>query len=107
MNWRADFHSTKKRDRQFFRHAHATMRCRIPRQVASMHSSRLVKPHEVTHWSRDEFPAARYLHVGVGISYNRVASRIHDFAVHRRIMVSLFLNDLETTGFAEMAVASA
>jgi hypothetical protein len=103
----ANAHRIEKRNRILLRHTHTAVRRGIARQISSMHSVCSCKSHEVMHWRRNKFPAARNRHVGVGVRHNRVPARIDNFPIHTRVMVSFFLENLERTRSSEMPITAA
>ena len=71
-----------------------------------MHSISLMEAHEVMHGRGNEFATARHSHIDVGIGHNGSTVGVNDFPVDARMMIYLFLEDLERAGLGEMTVAS-
>ena len=72
-----------------------------------MHSISFVEAHEVMHRGGNEFATARHCHIDVSIGHDGSTVRVYDFPVDARMMIDLFIEDLERAGLGEMAVASA
>ena len=71
-----------------------------------MHPIRFVEAHEVAHGGGNEFAAARHSHVDIRVRHNGSAVGVYDLPVNARMMIDLFLEDLEGAGLSQMSVTS-
>ena len=72
-----------------------------------MHSICFMETHEVTHRRGNEFAAARYFHVNIGIRDNGPALGVDDLSVNARMMINFFIQHLEGAGLGKVTVATA
>ena len=95
---RANWSVFKKTLGRTARHSDATMRGRIPREVARVDSHRSVDSHKIGHW-RPAKPRTRWAFVAAerDIRLHDIPLPIHKIAVEIRSMVFVFLRDFETT----------
>ena len=71
-----------------------------------MHSISFMETHKVTHGGGNKFAAARHFHVDICIRHNGSAIGVYDLPVNARMVIDLFLEDLERAGLGEMSVTS-
>jgi hypothetical protein len=74
------------------------MRGRISGKITGVHTISFMEAHEITHGRGNKFAALRHFHIDVGIGHNRSAVRVHDLPVNARMVIDLFLQDLERSG---------
>src|SRR5262245_31810141 len=67
-HWGTYFDRVEDRDCVLFGQTDTTVRSGIARQIASVHSDRIVEANEIVHRRADKLAAAGYKHVGVRVS---------------------------------------
>ena len=68
---------------------------RITRQISGVHSIGAVEAHKIGHRRWNKSAAARHFHVDIRIGDNGAPVPIYNLAVNARIVIALFVNDLE------------
>jgi hypothetical protein len=101
-----NFHGIKEGNGLLLWHADTAVRCRVTRQISSVHSVRSVKSHEVVHRRGDKLSTTRDLHVCVCVGDDRIPARINNFPIYARVMRLLLLEDLEDPRFGQVSIAS-